>query len=32
VRPEEQLRVGGKFEGESNYAMNYYEKGMSGRP
>lgn len=28
-RPEQQLKVGGKFEGESKYAADYFDKGYS---
>ena len=28
-RPEQQLKVGGKFEGESKYIADFYDKGYS---
>ena len=30
-RPEQQLKVGGKFEGESKYLADYYDRGMGGK-
>ena len=30
-RPEQQLKVGGKFEGESKYLSDFYDKGNAQR-
>ncbi len=31
IKHEQQLKIGGQFYGESNYANNYYDKGLAGK-